>query len=151
MVHYERGNIVTNKKYTIFCQQVNCRKVMGAGLARQIRNEYPEVYVEYKHVEDPMLGYILPVFTSDGRICINMFAQDGFGRDKQYTDYDAFKSCLRAIVGLVADHHIHEDVPIAFPYMIGCGLAGGDWTVIEKLLLEFSDMVPNDVIIVRLN
>lgn len=150
MLHYEEGNLVTNKKYTIFCHQVNCQGVMGSGIAKQIRNEYPEVYKEYKHVENPMLGYILPVFTTDGRICINMFAQDKFGRDKRYTDYAAFRDCLLAIVGLVADHHIHEDVPIAFPYMIGCGLAGGDWLVVEKLLQEFSDKVPNKVIIVRL-
>ena len=150
MVRYERGNIVTNKKYTIFCQQVNCQGVMGAGLARQIRNEYPEVYKEYKKITDPMLGYILPVITTDGRICVNMFAQNSFGRDKRYTDYSAFKDCLRAIVGFIADHHVHEDVPIAFPYMIGCGLAGGNWIVIEKLLQEFSTLIPNDVIIVHL-
>lgn len=150
MVRYEESNLITNKKYTIFCHQVNCRKVMGAGIAKQIRNEYPEVYAEYKHIDNPILGSILPVFTSDGRICINMYAQDGFGRDKRYTDYTAFKSCLRAIVGLVADHHIHQDVLIAFPYMIGCGLAGGSWNVIESLIEEFSKMIPNDVIIVKL-
>lgn len=149
MLVYEEGNIVTGK-YTIFCQQVNCRKVMGAGLARQIRNEYPEVYREYMQVENPMLGYILPVFTTDGRLCINMFAQDGFGRDKQYTNYSAFKNCLRAIVGFISDHHVYKNVPIAFPYMIGCGLADGSWVVIEKLLLEFSDMIPNKIIIVQL-
>jgi hypothetical protein len=28
---------------------------------------------------------------------------------------------------------------LAFPYFIGCGLAGGDWKVYSKILEEFSE------------
>ena len=80
MLKYVKGNIVTGD-YTIFCQQVNCKHRMGSGLARQIRNAYPEVYREYMNVQKQILGYILPVFTTDGRICVNMFAQDNYGKD----------------------------------------------------------------------
>lgn len=149
MMKFEKGNIVTGT-YPIFCHQVNCRKRMRSGLARQIRNKYPEVYQEYMKIENPMLGYILPVFATDGRICINMFAQEGYGINKRYTDYTAFKNCLKAITGFIADHHIKDDIPIAFPYGIGCGLAGGDWYVIKGMLKDFSNTIPNDVILVSL-
>jgi len=148
MLYFEKGDIVAGR-YPVFCQQVNCKQVMGAGLAKQIRNAYPEVYREYKH-EPAKLGNILPVFTTDGRICINMYAQDGFGKDRRYTDYVAFKTCLGKIIRLVAEHHILPEVPIAFPYAIGCGLAGGDWNLIQGMLEDFSKEIPNKVVIVSL-
>ena len=148
MLKYEKGNIVTGN-WIIFCHQVNCKGVMGAGLAKQIKDKYPEVYKEYLRVENPTLGIILPVFTHDGRACINMFAQDGYGRDKRYTDYDAFKKCLDAIESFLKSHHVHEDVQIAFPYGIGCGLAGGDWKIVLCMLNEFANNIKQDVVIVN--
>lgn len=150
MFEYVKGNIVTGD-YTIFCQQVNCKHRMGSGLARQIRNAYPEVYREYMNIQEQILGYILPVFTTDGRICVNMFAQDNYGKDgKCYTNYTAFKDCLTALVGFISDHHIKEDVTIAFPYGIGCGLGGGNWIIIQDLIKEFSEKVPQKVVVVML-
>lgn len=149
MIEYKVGDIVKNN-YTIFCHQVNCCHKMGSGLAKQIRKAYPEVYKEYMNVENPMLGYILPVFTHDGRICINMFAQDGYGKDgKQYTNYEAFNNCLRALFGFIADHHIKKDVTIAFPYGIGCGLGGGNWFVIRNMIRSFAEVVQQKVVIVK--
>lgn len=148
MLKFENGNLVTGN-YVIFCHQVNCQRVMGAGLARQIRNKYPEVYNEYVKA-DQDLGHILPVFTHDGRICINMFAQDKYGMDKQYTDYFAFKRCLRSIKEFLKIHHVKREIPVAFPYGIGCGLAGGEWRAIFSLLTDFSKEIEQDVVIVSL-
>ena len=146
MIRVEKGDLL-NKKYTIFCHQVNCKGVMGSGIAKQIKNKYPEVYEEYISVEKPILGFIQPVFTRDGRICINMFAQDGYGRDKRYTDYTAFKNCLTALKGFINDHHVKAEVPVAFPYMIGCGLGGGDWYLIYGILKDFAKTINNDVVV----
>ena len=46
MIKIVNGNIVSAKEQ-IIAHQVNCRGVMGAGLALQIRNKYSEVYEEY--------------------------------------------------------------------------------------------------------
>ena len=43
----EKGNIL-NTKCNIICQQVNCKGVMGAGLALQIRRKWTIVYKDYK-------------------------------------------------------------------------------------------------------
>lgn len=150
MLLYEFGDIVKGD-YPIFCHQVNCQGVMGSGIAKQIRSKYPEVYREFKQIKEPILGFILPVTTKDGRICINMFAQDNYGKDgKKYTDYEAFKKCLDAIEGLIKDHHIKMNVPIAFPYGIGCGFGGGDWNIIQGLLKDFSEKISQNVVIVSL-
>ena len=148
MLIFEKGNIVTGN-YPVFCHQVNCKGVMGAGLARQIRNKYPEVYREYKDIcnnDKAILGVCHYTKTSDYRICVDMFAQDGFGRDKQYTDYNAFKACLRGLELFLRFHHCDT---IAFPYGIGCGLAGGDWYIILGMLKDFSERIKQKVIIVE--
>lgn len=157
MLKVVTGDIVT-EAYPIFCHQVNCRGVMGAGLAKQIRSEYPEVYHEYKYVcsnGNAVLGKIQPVETSDDRICINMYAQYSYGRDRQYTNYDAFKKCLDAVKAFVSSPQIglkmsyFEKKEVAFPMYIGCGLAGGDWNKIRPMLEAFADSIEWDVVLVR--
>ena len=129
----------TTAKY--ICHQVNCKGKMGSGVAKQIREKYPEVYDAYRVAcsstnEDgtpkETLGMILPVPTKDGKVICNLFAQKAYGYDGgQYTNYTAFKRCLV---------HLTEYVPagetIAMPYGIGCGLGGGNWEIIEWYLKD---------------
>lgn len=148
MLKFEQGDLVKGN-YPIFCQQVNCKGVMGAGLAKQIRKKYPEVYKEYKDICDfdkAILGVSHFTKTSDGRICICLFSQDDYGRSKCYTDYKAFKACLRGIALYMQCKPL--DCTVAFPYGIGCGLAGGDWNIVLKMLKEFSDEIKQDVFVV---
>lgn len=151
MLKFEKGNIVTGN-YPIFCQQVNCKGVMGAGLAKQIKEKYPEVFARYKDVckiGAAKLGACNYIPTKDKRICINMFAQDGYGKNKRYTDYDAFKKCLNHIAFFM-NFHPKNKQNIAFPYGIGCGLAGGDWYIILGMLKDFSEQISQNVIIISL-
>ena len=151
MLVLREGNLVSGK-FKIFCQQVNCKGVMGAGLAKEIKEKYPEVYREYKFgcmYHDNLLGTIQPVETHDGSVCVNMFAQDGYGRDKRYTDYSAFRKCLNKIKVLLEEQHLDPNAEIAFPYGIGCGLAGGDWNRIREMLREFAEEIPNKVVLVK--
>ena len=46
MINIVKGNIL-NATEDIICQQVNCKGVMGAGLAKQIKEKYPEVFESY--------------------------------------------------------------------------------------------------------
>jgi len=73
----------------IICHQVNCQGVMGAGLARQVRAKYPQVYAPYRAycATGNVLGTVLFVPVSDNNIIANIFGQDKYGRDRQYTDY----------------------------------------------------------------
>jgi len=137
MIKIVEGNIL-NATEDVLCQQVNCQKVMGAGLAKQIRNKYPEVYPSYKRFCEGckdynrrnLLGEIQTIIVSDGKVIANLFAQYDYGRDKQYTDYDALKICFEGILKLAS---MFNDT-IAIPYGIGCGLAGGDWDVVYKTI-----------------
>ena len=134
-VTYHTGDILESGA-SIIAHQVNCKGVMGAGLAKQIRDRWPHVYTVYKDSTDlrgsSMLGKCLLVFCGTQAVA-NLFGQDGYGRDKQYTNYTALRSALRQLARIGTSS-------IAFPYGMGAGLGGGDWdTVLRIIKEEFSD------------
>lgn len=139
MIKIVKGNILDTTK-DIICHQVNCMGVMGSGLAKQIRNKYPEVYPSYiKYCKgckdnDPknLLGEVQTIPCSDGKIIANLFGQYRYGRDKQYTDYNALKTSLEGILQVAKMFNN----TIAIPYNLGCGLAGGDWNIVYKIIEE---------------
>lgn len=49
------GNILASEKrgrQVLVCHQTNCLGVMGAGLAKQVRDTCPDVYTSYKRQTD---------------------------------------------------------------------------------------------------
>lgn len=135
-VYFEIGNLL-NAPVDYICHQVNCQGRMGSGIAKQIKERWPFVYVSYMgfyaHCHDnniPLLGKCLFVDIPGDTQVINMFAQECYGYDgKRYTSYDAFWACLG---------EIKEKVPkgskIGFPAKIGCGLGGANWEVIFRMI-----------------
>lgn len=121
------------------CHQVNCRNVMGAGVAKSIYTRYPEVKSEYHRfcalAKSPydLLGqiHVVPILHTDLSV-INIFAQLNYGRENgvRYTDYQALKSALLKV------NRLCSGKIVAFPYGIGCGLAGGEWVTVEKMLIQ---------------
>lgn len=157
----------------IICQQVNCMGVMRSGLAKQIRDKYPKVYYRYveflkdkgkkvvkigenvrglKVVEETNKDYLGRVQFVDVKknLCVvNMFAQYEYGRLKQvYTEYDHFDQCLINMLTTIVNNKYLEELPIYFPYKIGCGLGGGDWNIIFKLIEK---VFPNAIIVKKEN
>jgi len=146
MIHYVKGDLLTDN-YEVFCHQVNCQHVMGGGLAKQVRAKYPEVYDTYQERKLQYLGAIDWVPTNDGRICVNMYAQDDYGYGARYTDYIAFAACLIELTNYLVTEP--ENYKVAFPYGIGCGLGSGSWHVIEALIEDFEKMIKQEVYIVK--
>lgn len=151
------GDILTpcEQGKVIVCHQVNCRGVMGAGLARQIKNQFPAVYDSYRREctriagirsingdESLGLGSVLFCQTKASQTIIaNLFAQDKWGTEKRQTDYEAFKRCLQKVVQYVKG--MPSDVVVRLPYMIGCGLGGGKWEIIREII--FTELVQHGV------
>lgn len=135
----EREGDILQSGADVICHQVNCMGVMGGGLARQIRDKYPDVYQQYQSkcdADNYCLGDVQ--YCGEAEVIIaNMFAQFGYGRDKQYTDYDALKRCLKNVRGAlqIYSHH-HSNYRVAFPHGLGCGLAGGDWAIVHGMIDE---------------
>lgn len=128
----------------LICHQVNCKGVMEAGLALQIKNKWAVVYKDYKihcdnykHDQRLLLGSLLMTDINDNTMIVNLFSQYDYGRQKRiYTDYNAFERCLYFLSQ-------NKGTNIYFPYKIGCGLAGGDWKTISGMIEEY---IPDAII-----
>jgi O-acetyl-ADP-ribose deacetylase (regulator of RNase III) len=148
---YKKGDVLMATT-DIIVHQVNCRGVMGAGLAKQIKEKYPHVFTEYKNhiakiferergiqgfVASTLLGTISTTEISldnSSQVIVNLFAQDDHDSTTQQTNYKAFYSCLLELKNWALRKY--GLCSIAFPYKIGCGLAGGDWDIIRSMIEE---------------
>lgn len=124
----------------IIAHQVNCIGLMEHGVAKQIRDKFPGSYAIYKSVcqaaEDLMkpkelLGINLGCSLGSSRkILVHMFAQYDRGTGLR-TDYDALAACLQDLKSIAEKNQVYE---VALPYKVGCGLAGGDWNLVFRLI-----------------
>ena len=120
----------------IFCHQVNCLGVMGSGVAKSVREIFPDVYEQYREIcvknkYSKLLGNTAIIKTGN-RYIANMFAQERFGYDGiRQTSYDAFYNCLVRIKEFCEKNDINK---IALPYKIGSDRGGADWNVIYSMI-----------------
>lgn len=132
-IRYEIGN-VCNATQTAIAHGCNAQGVMGSGVARAIREKWPNVYEVY-HLRYQTfglsLGEIIPVRTIDDKLVLNCITQDRYGRDHaRYVDYAAVEKVFETINSKVLDWEVAE---VAMP-KIGAGLGGGDWDVISEII-----------------
>ena len=117
------------------CHQVNCQGVMNSGLAKDISKVFPEVKEDYKALcmergIKSLLGTYLDTPVEHGRI-ISIFGQAYYGKDgRRYTSYEA----LARAFGIL--NQTYAGKTLAFPYGFGCGLGGGDWSIVIKLMQD---------------
>lgn len=113
----------------IICHQVNCRHVMGAGLAAAIRKKYPRHYADYVS-RVPHLGGLVFTQVSNDLYIVGIYGQRDIGTHQRQTDYEALEK------GLIAAGAFAKSIglPLYLPYGIGCGLAGGDWNVVSGII-----------------
>lgn len=138
MIEYIKGDLFTTDcKY--IAHGVNCQGAMGSGVAKIVREKYPECFKAYKRYVDEwyyrnenafrsmdLLGHVLAWDDGDIHI-LNCFTQDYYGQNgERFVSYDGVERCFRNIAG----NSISE---VAMP-KIGAGLGGGDWIVIEAII-----------------
>lgn len=134
MVSIVHSNLLTSH-CDVIAHQVNCKGVMGAGLAKQIRTRYPNVYMSYKKACDTqseLLGKVQLCTTPDSLVA-NLFAQWDYGVSRKQTDYDALELCLIKLRDRMLQLNLKT---LGLPYGLGCGLAGGSWQIVYKIIQD---------------
>jgi O-acetyl-ADP-ribose deacetylase (regulator of RNase III) len=141
MIKIVNGDLLQSTE-NIIGHQVNCQGKMASGVAKSIRERYPDAYNEYKIMTEPyikarlnqdLLGMVQFVeIAKNEKYVANIFGQFNYGYDgKQYTNtlalYEGFKKIRQG-----AEEH---GMSVALPYGIGCYRGGADWTEVENLLL----------------
>lgn len=124
----------------IIVQQVNAQGVMNGGIAKSIRDRYPNVYDAYRNIlgapytqKDSgkiWMGQCIIVYIHTGLYVANIVGQQFFGREKKrYTSYDALDEGM-AKVAIAAKLY---GLDVHYP-LIGAGLGGGDWSIIQAII-----------------
>ena len=141
---YECFDDILNVKHGIICHQVNCKGKMGAGLALDIRKKWPIVYKDYmnafKEGELFLGNVILSTIIEVNLYVVNLCGQYYYGRKGNYTTYTAIRSGLEKI----KKFSIYRGLTVYIPKNMGCGLAGGDWSIVYKIIEE---EIPNAIIV----
>ena len=164
------GDLITLAKageFDVITHGCNCFCTMGAGIAVPMKenfwcDEFPMEAPEYKGDINKLGNIDFKCITDKGDhlrisnpndLCVNdvlvtvvnSYTQYHYGKNhldgaKNPVDYEAITMCMRKI------NHTFKGEKIGLP-MIGAGLAGGNWFVIEKIIKE--ELKDMDITIVR--
>jgi O-acetyl-ADP-ribose deacetylase (regulator of RNase III) len=138
MITYVKGDLLASD-CKVLVHGCNCFCTFGAGIALQIKQQFPSVYEAdcYTRRGDVQkLGTMQPVPVVGGRLWIvNLYSQydcGGGGPGAVYADYLAIERGMTSFCSwLLAARRVWPKVGMP---RIGCGLAGGDWHVVEAIL-----------------
>lgn len=124
----------------------NSQAVMGSGVARQLRQCYPLIYLDYQEglfarriAKQNPLGDVIFSWVGPDLFVANAITQEYYGRDgRQYVDYLALEQALDKTVEFAS----RKDLPVHVPYLIGAGLGGGS----EKTILDIFVKYPYNIV-----
>lgn len=150
------GDLINDNKTSIICQQCNCVTIISHGLSQQIALKYPWADV-YKRrpiktrncTSEPSIPGTIQIDKNNDIMIIHMFTQVLPGRPYAYSNFyshiktndgpndriNYFKQCLQKL------DELELKIPVAMPYKIGCGLAGGNWKIYQKMLEDIKTQI----------
>lgn len=145
MITYIKGDLFS-QHHPIIAHGCNAHGVMGSGVAKIVKEKWPMAFTKYNTIcaeafmegrEGSLLGTNIVYVESDVTI-VNCITQHSYGRIKsRYVSYDAVDTCMQSLASGMMMHGVSSVYPskeyIAMP-MIGAGLGGGNWKVIEAII-----------------
>lgn len=140
-----KGNLFETDA-VIIAHGVNCKGVFGAGVAKQIAKIFPQALEMYRNkhfsggwrlgdVQDVYCNYWMnpfdqiPYYAPTSRVVANLATQETYGRTGVHVNYEAVEKCFDELFGIADINNFKVAMP-----QIGCGLAGGKWEEVEKIL-----------------
>lgn len=130
MIYYKQGDLL-RAPVDIILHGANCQKIMGAGIAAQIKKQFPKAYeVDLNDTRDTYekLGSFSYAFENNKHI-YNLYTQPFPGK---WFSLSALDNALVNFKHDIAFKNI-EHLKIGMPY-IGCGIGGGNWNTIFPLI-----------------
>lgn len=145
MLNHVKGDLLKlaeEGKFNIIVHGCNCQNTMGSGIAKQIKDNYPDAFVAdtihdiaLKDNRYQKLGNFTLANIADRFTIVNAYTQfDYLPRNVDHFEYASFAVILQKL----ADSYGHCE--FGFPY-IGMGLAGGDKETIIQMLEDFTELV----------
>ena len=177
-IHIISGNLLDFPPYcktdsdkylgiNVIAHSCNCQNVMGAGIAKQIKERYPQAFEadrecynnEYNEggnwkvrIGDYSKAEIESKFlpNNKGRI-YNLYTQSGYSTKKREVNYEYFWRSLKAMQEDLISIQEETGQPqvLGLPYGISCGLAGGNWKIIKAIIEDIFLDSPIETYIVK--
>lgn len=131
-IEYRKGDLFSTEiKY--IGHGCNCQGIMGSGVAKIVKEKYPEAFNVYKNrwnTSGLSLGDVIWVDTN-GKTILNIMTQQNYGRtSNRFTSYDAIADAMEKINDYF---YTVQGGELALP-MIGAGLGNGSWEVISAII-----------------
>ena len=137
-----KGDLIALAKkgdFDVIVHGANCFNTMGGGIARQIRDHFPDAWLADQHSvwgDTDKLG-CYTIGNWHELVIVNAYTQFGMNRGEDMKDLFEYKS-FEKILNKLADRYGNKS--FGFP-LIGMGLAGGDSAKIMALLESFSEKI----------
>jgi O-acetyl-ADP-ribose deacetylase (regulator of RNase III) len=157
-VFIKKGDLLESD-CTVIGHQANCFKTMGAGIAAQIKEKYHRAYLADLILPldaSDRLGLYSDAFESD-KLIFNLYSQFRPGAvDEEWVDRGMqFELVLNRMLKTVKQCKVkiekqYGSLKVGLPYMIGCGIAGGDWSEYYDIISEASNKYKVDIYLYRL-
>lgn len=146
MLNRVKGNLLDlaeDGEFNIIIHGCNCHNTMGSGIAREIRERYPQAYLEDqktpKGARDKLGRYT--VAPTENFAIVNAYTQyDFMPRGVDHFEYEAFQQILDEFVERAEENSGQIVLKFGFPY-IGMGLAGGNPDRIIPMLEAFAERI----------
>jgi hypothetical protein len=155
MIKQLSGDIFKQEKVNMVVHCANCFHTMNSGIARQIREQFPEAYeadcktnagdrnklgtysfARIKNDKFPHLKYI-----------VNLYGQFDFGGGGRFCSYDAIVKGLEKLRDDMLSSK--KELTLGIPYKMASDRAGGDWNIVESIIHSVFEEYPIDVYICK--
>lgn len=155
IIKYKNSDLLKSNA-TVLCHQVNCKGVMGSGIAATIKEQFPNVFRAYQNAHrngNLTLGscQLVGIKNKNGseQFIANLAGQQNFGRElgRRYTSYDGVYNALENLRRQCRTN-LTNCKSIAFPYKFGCDRGGASWNVIIAMI---EDVFKNDDITIEIH
>jgi O-acetyl-ADP-ribose deacetylase (regulator of RNase III) len=140
------GNVLNEVTKGVIVQGCNAQGVMGSGIAKEIREKWPQVYTDYK-LRQSTAGLKLGTFVATTIVpkefyIYSAITQEYFGKDgAKYVSYKAIHQAFYKMAIAAGD----AGLDIHYP-MIGAGLGGGEWSVIQACVDDAFRLADQEVL-----
>jgi O-acetyl-ADP-ribose deacetylase (regulator of RNase III) len=141
------------------CHVANCQNTMGSGVAKAIREVYPEAYeadcLTIKGDKNK-LGTFSKAYVStfehldniNIKVIYNLYAQFDYARshygETRHLSYDALYKCLEKLRLDLGE------MSLGLPYKMGSDRAGGNFNIVKCMIEEVFKHNSNEILICRL-
>jgi len=131
--------LALDKQFDVIVHGANCFHKMGAGIAGQISTQFPPAYqadLETKKGDPAKLGTLSHAALDPHQlIVINAYTQFQPGKCPVEVLYPSIRCCFKQLVKFGHPGISSIPVRIGIP-QIGCGIAGGDWDIVQRIIDE---------------